>query len=305
MRHVLLAWMLLGAALEARANYTLQISDVFWTGSPGGYNCFSGTAYPNTVNFTITKQQSGRRDYAVTAGPSSTTSRYDRQLASREARLNYQLYTTSSLNNVLKAPPAAVATEVISGSRTGGSGAVIPLSFVLYIPPNQLVPPGTYTDQVTVSVYESYLGTGAPFDTRTITITVTVQAGAALAVVPTGSGFSDSTSQNLAFGTLMTGQRLGCDLLVRKNTGCRLTFSSVNRGVMRMIPTPTADQVPYACTVYDLPLDLASPARLDLPPGVSPAPNGNRLPIAITIGDLGDAAAGDYQDQIIITLIAL
>lgn len=304
MRHVLLGLFLLGTVPEATANYTLQIGEVFWTGGPGGYNCFSDVVYPYTVNFTITKQRPGRQDYAVTAGPSGTTGDYNRQLASGVNRLNYQLYTTTGLNHILKAPPAAVATEVISGSRAGGSGVVIPLSFILLIPPSQLVSPGTYTDQITVSVYQSYLDTGAPLDVRTITITAVVVPGAALSLVPSGSSFSTTTSQNLNFDTLTLGQSLGCDLLVRKNTACNLTFSSLNGGVMKTIPTPTNDEVPYRCSVNSDALNLASPARVSLPAGVSPTQDGNRLPINITIGSLGEAAAGDYQDQIIITLVA-
>ncbi len=289
----------------ATAQYSLQIGNVTWTGSPGGYNCFSGTAYPNTVDFTITKQQPGRQDYAVAAGPSGNTGSYSRQMASGANRLGYQLYTTSGLNNVLKTPPTASATEVISGSMSHGSGLVIPLSFVLYISPNQLVPPGIYTDQITISVYDSYNDTRAPMATRTITITAVVIPGAALSLVPSGSSFNGNTSQSLNFGTLTQDKSLGCDLLIRKNTSCNITFSSINSGVMKAIPTPTSDHVPYACTVNGNLLNLATPAQMNLPSGVSPSQDGNRLPINITVGDPANAAAGDYQDQITITVVAL
>ncbi len=306
MRHYLFSLFLFAALPQvAFAQYSLQIGNVVWTGSPGGYNCFSGVAYPNTVNFTITKQDPGRENYALTAGPSVNTGSYDRQLASGGSRLNYQLYTTSGLNYVLKGPPSAMATEVISGSMTGGSGAVIPLSFILYIPPNQIAPPGNYTDQVTIGIYRSYSDTRAPLDTRTITITAVVVPAAILSLVPTGSGFNGSTSQSLNFGALAQGKSLGCDLLVRKNTSCSVTLSSLNNGVMRLIPSPTADQVPYVCTVNGSPLNLATPALMTLPAAVSPSPDGNRLPISVTIGSLEDVPAGDYRDEITITIVAL
>ena len=306
MRHFIFSLFLLSIVSDAAdAQYSLQIGNVNWTGSPGGYNCFSSTEYPNTVNFTITKTENGKRAYAVTAGPSANTGNYTRQLASGPNRLDYQLYTTSARNFVLKAPTVATAGEVISGSSNAKSGTVFPLSFTLYIPPSQLVLPGTYTDQVSIRIYQSYNDTGVLMDSRTITITAVVIPGAALSLVPTGSGFSASTSQNLNFGNLALGQNQGCDLLVRKNTGCNITFSSLNGGVMKIIPTPTADQVPYACTVNGSLLNLATTAQMNLPSGVSPSQDGNRLPINITIGDPADASAGDYQDQIIITVVAL
>lgn len=306
MRRFILGLCLLGTMLDvAVAQYSLQIGNVVWAGSPGGYNCFSSTEHPNTVNFTITKTQVGNRTYAVTAGPSTTTGNYSRQLRSGANRLNYQLYTTSARSFVLKAPTSATASEVISGSSNARRGTVIPLSFTFYIPPSQLVLPGTYTDQIRISIYRRYNDTSAPMATRTITLTAVVIPAAILSLVPSGSGFSGSTSQNLNFGTLTLGESLGCDLLIRKNTSCNVSFSSLNSGVMKFIPTPTADAVTYSCTVNGSLLNLATPAQMNLPPGVSPSQDGNRLPINITIGDPANAAAGDYQDQITITVVAL
>ena len=120
----LLCVSLLGATA---ANYTIQIGNVNWSGSAGGYACFSSTAYPNTVNFTITKATGGRQTYAVTAGPSLNTGNYTRQLRSGGNSLNYALYTTSAMTYQLKAPTIAVANEVISGSVPGQRSQVIPL----------------------------------------------------------------------------------------------------------------------------------------------------------------------------------
>ncbi len=302
MRHFLFRLLLLGTALDgALAQYALQIGNVAW---PGGYRCFSGTEYPNTVNFTLAKTENGSRAYAVTAGPSTTTGNFNRQLSSGLNRLNYQLYPANARSFILKAPPSATANEVISGRSHAQAGTGIPLSFLFCIPPGQIVFPGTYTDSITVSVYRNYNDPGNPMNSRTITLSAVVIPEAVLAVVPRGSGFSDSTSQNLNFGTLTQGQRLGCDLLVRRNTGCNLTFSSLNNGVLKAIPTPTTDQVPYVCTVNGTRLNLATRRQISLPAGLSSSADGERLPIDITIGNLADAAAGDYQDQIVIAVVA-
>ncbi len=305
MRAFILGLFLLGAALACRAaDYTLQLGNIAWTGGPGGYDCFSGTVYPNTVDFVISKQTPGNQRFAVATGPSATSGGYNRQMASGASRLNYQLYVTSALTYVLKAPPTATASEIITGRPDHPQQTVIPLSFTLYIPPSQLVPPGTYTDQITVSIYRTYDDTSAPQDTRTITVTAVVAAAVALAVVPSGSSFSSSASQSLNFGTLTTGRSLGCDLLVRKNTGCNISFSSRNGGVMKLMSSPETDQVPYTCTVNGSLLNLASPAQISLPSGVSLSQDGSRLPVEVTIGSVGGATAGNYQDEITITVIA-
>ena len=104
-----------------------------------------------------------------------------------------------------------------------------------------------------------------------------------------------STTSNLA-----NGHALGCDLLVKQNTSATVTFSSVNNGVMKAIPTPDADQIPYTFVANGTTLNLASAANLLLPAGVSTT--GTRLPIGVTIGNISAASAGNYQDQVTITV---
>lgn len=296
----LLGLLLAGAAANGQ-NYSLQIGNVIWVGSPGGYNCFNNTAYPNTVNFTITKLVSGTQSYAVTAGPSGATGTYTRRLASGANRLNYQLYTSSAMSYALEAPPQANANQVISGSSNARQGTVIPLSLTFYVPPSQVAPPGNYSDQITMSVYRTYNDNGSPQATATILYSVTVASSAAMCLVPTGSAFnSSSISETLNFGNLAQGQVLSCDLLVRKNTSCTLSFNSANQGVLKMSP-PTSDQIPYTCAVNGTALNLSSTATMNLPSGVSTG-DGTRLPIAITIGNLGYPAAGNYSDAITVTV---
>jgi spore coat protein U-like protein len=274
-------------------------------GSPGGYDCFTSAAYPNTVDFTITKTASGRKDYAVTAGPSANTGAYTRQLRFGGSVLNYQLYTTSGLNYTLKEPPTAIVNEVLSGSVPGSAGQVIPLSFVFFIPPGQVVPPGTYTDQVNISIYDAYNTVGSPQATRTITIRAAVVAGAAMSIVPSGAPFNSSRPQyTLNFGQLTTGQQQACDILIKQNNNCTLFYSSANSGVLKQVPTPTTDQIPYTCQVAGSLLDLTQAGSISLPSGISAGPDGSRYPVNITIGNVANATAGTYEDQITITVQA-
>jgi hypothetical protein len=289
----------------AGADYSLQISDVTWIGSPGGYDCFSSAAYPNTVDFTITKNATGRKSYAVTAGPSMNTGSYTRRLRSGSMSLDYQIYTTSTMNYIMKAPLAAQPNEVLSGSVPGKGGQVVPLSFVFFIPPGQVVAPGNYTDQVTFSIYDAYNSINAPQVTKIVTLRVAVAASAAMSIVPTGGSFNSSRPQyTLNFGALSTGQRQSCDVLIKQNNNCTVFYSSANRGVLKQVPVPSSDQIPYTCSAAGSLIDLSQPGNIGLPGGISPGSDGARYPIEITIGNIDGASAGNYEDQITLTVQA-
>ena len=178
-------------------------------------------------------------------------------------------------------------------------------AFIFYIPPGQVVPPGTYTDRITFSVYPAYNSVGTPYTTVTITFSAVVAAGAVVSIVPTGGSFNSSAPQlTLDFGTLQTGQTKGCDVLIKQNNNCTVNYSSANNGVLKQTPTPTADLIPYTCSASGLNINLTQPGSIALPPGVSPQPDGTRYPLAITIGAVGSPAAGTYQDQITISVVA-
>ncbi len=294
-----------GIACASAASYTLQIGNVVWHGSAGGYACFSSTAYPNTINFSLTKQGRGRANYAVTAGPSQNTGTYTRKLRSGGNYLNYTLYTTSAMTYELKAPPTANANEVISGSLSGKSGQVVPLAFVFFIPAGQVVPPGTYTDSVTFQIYPAYNSTGSPYDYATVTFSVVVAATAAVSIVPTGNPFNNSAPQlTLDFGTLQTGAAKSCDLLIKQNNNCTVYYSSANNGVLKQTASSSSDQIPYSVSSSGINIDLSHATSIALPAGVSPQPDGNRYPLTVTIGTMGNPEAGTYQDQITINVLA-
>ncbi|HTJ00005.1 MAG TPA: spore coat protein U domain-containing protein [Dongiaceae bacterium] len=301
---LLALWLGGGGAARAAVDFSLQLGDVTWTGGGGSYACFSSTAYPNTVNFTISKSGTGRTAYAVTAGPSGNTGTYTRKLRSGSYDLNYQLFTTSAMNYQWKAPTTATANEVLSG-QSANKAQTIPLSFVFYVPPGQVVPPGTYTDTVSVRIYPAYNSTGSPYDSRTITLKVTVAADAAISIVPTGGAFnSSSPNLTLDFGTLSAGQTKNCDVLVKQNNNCTVYFSSDNSGYLKRVPATSGDQIPYTAIAAGAAVNLAQTGQAALPAGIPASPDGNRYPITVTIGNFDGVTAGTYQDRITLTVVA-
>jgi len=299
----LLAFSLLTpSSSHGAATFTIQASNVTWPGQTGsGYYVFDATAYPYTANFSITRFTSGNRNYFVTFSRNSSGN-YNRVLKNGSTQISYQIYKDASLATVLKDRPEATSSEVISGTAPNTTPVTIPLTFIVYIPPGQVVGPGTYTDTVTLSVYNGSFTSGQADATVTITISAQIRAVADLALVASGASFAASTSRTLDFGNLAPGQNLGCDLRIRSNIGYTIALASQNRGVLKA-PTPITFTIPYAMILRGQTLDL-TPAQATFP-ATSPFitdNNGQTYGVGVTIGTFTDPPAGTYTDVVTVTL---
>jgi len=286
----------------AGANYALTVNNVIWPGQTGsGYSVFDTAAYPYTANFSITKLTPGNRNYFITFSRNSSGN-YNRVLRNGSAQLSYQLYKDASLSTVLKDRPEATSSEVISGVTPSTTPVTIPLSFIVYISPGQVLAPAIYTDTVTLSVYDGSYTTGQPDATATISISAQVRAAADLALVASGAAFSASTARTLNFGNLAPGQNLGCDLRVRSNIGYTIGLASQNLGVLRA-SSPVVFTIPYAMTLRGQAQNLAQPLVTfgSTPPSITDN-NGQAYAIGVTIGSFSEPPAGTYSDVVTVTL---
>ncbi len=217
--------------------------------------------------------------------------------------LNYQLYDQASQTNILKDLPSATASEVLSGNFTGRGSQQ--LSFFLVIPTEQVVRPGTYTDTVTVTAYEGDLTNNIQHRTRTLTISATVLEQIDLSLVNPGGSFNPSlTSRLIDFGILQAGKFSDFDLRVRSNIGYSVTLSSQNQGNMAHIDPTDTSRVPFSFTANSANVDLSGPAATVINTPLPTSPLGVPYPMRVTVGAIGNASAGDYRDNITITVIA-
>ena len=295
-------WLFSPRSSHGAPTFTIQVSNVTWPGQTGsGYYVFDAAAYPYAANFTITKSKNGIHQYFVTFSRNSSGN-YNRVLKNGSNQLSYQLYKEAALTTVLEALPDATSSQVISGSTPAANPSVVALTFYVHIPPGQVLAPGTYTDTVTLSVYDGSFPGGTLENSATITISAQVRAVADLALVASGAAFTASTSRALNFGALSSGQNLGCDLRVRSNIGYNIALASQNLGVLKA-SSPITFTIPYAMTIRGQALDLTQTQATfpSTPPSITDN-NGQAYPIAVTIGNFTNPPAGTYSDVVTVTV---
>jgi hypothetical protein len=297
-------WILGGAAAASGATLSLQISSVDWRGKTGdGYDVFDPTPYSQTVNFTVNKS-GGACSYFVTFSK-NTSGNNPRVMSGSGGSLSYQLYDTMSLNNVLKELPSASPTEVISGSFAGGTYSR-QLSFVMAMPSLQIRPSGTYSGSVRVRLYEGTLSSYRLAQSVVISITARVPQLASVSLVSSSSGFDpQAITQLLSFGQLSDGQSRSFGMRVRSNAGYLVSLSSENRGVLKNQEPLASETIPYTLSIGTTPISLsAGPQVAVARRGVLTTVDGDSYSMAVVIGTVGNAAAGEYRDVVTITVQA-
>ncbi|MBI4183924.1 MAG: spore coat protein U domain-containing protein [Proteobacteria bacterium] len=266
------------------------------------YEVFEPTARAETVFFEVRHKAGDACAFFVTFSPGGAGS-YDRRLASGADELAYQVYDGPSKSNVLKALPEASAAEVLAG-EFGPGLETVELSYYVEVPPLQVVPPGSYADQITLSLYEGTLTNHVFKRSQGVRIDARVRPTVQVCVVGCGALFDPyATRRTLDFGRLETGEIRNADVLVRANTDYTMLFSSENRGVMRHV-TLADSSVPYLLTVNGDAVDLGAPHAV-VAEGAGPTTaTGDRFTVSATVGTLDNALAGPHADNINVTVRA-
>lgn len=292
---------------------------------PVGAWAFGGTEWTvnnQTVGFTydptaglvsnqrLTINHSGpESDFFVTISAGSSGSFAMRQMQDGSGNtLDYQIYATTSLVNVIKDLTAGpTSQEVLTGTApeyTGFLTEAIDLPFVLYLPPGQTISMGTYTDTLTLTLYSGSFGSGTQEDTATLTVSGPVAATVSIVLVLPGDSwptyaFQETADRVMDFGELEVGESQAYDLLVESNASFSIALSSANGGAMAATTVGETSTVPYDLSFNGALVDLSGGG--DVVVGSSP---GFRYPIAVTVGDYGAAAQGSYEDIVTITVTA-
>jgi len=166
----------------------------------------------------------------------------------------------------------------------------------------QLVDADDYQDNMTLTLYEGTLSSYTERDSASFAIKTKVEKVIQMCVIACGAPFDPfSKSRTMNFGQMQTGDAREVDLLVRGNLPYDVRFTSENRGVMKLI-TGINSTVPYTMTINGTPINLST-RNVIVASGPGPTPvNGDRYHLNATIGSLVGAYAGDYRDNITITV---
>ena len=148
------------------------------------------------------------------------------------AVLNYRVL--SQFGGVLTQNAISPPTTLPPGGQTITIGAkqTYTANAVISIPQGQVVGPGSYTDQLTLGVYQSPGGgsyTKALADTFSLKVIITVNSQVTLAMAGGGR------NTTLDFGDFVDGSARSVNLLAYSNQSVHLVVSSDNVGVMKLV----------------------------------------------------------------------
>ena len=225
-----------------------------------------------------------------------------RQLTYAGNVLRYQLYPTASASSVLKDVPLAGNDEVLSGSVSPQQTRVT-FQVVFLVPFQQIVPPGSYRDSVSVKVYEGTLQSPQLRAQSQLDLSVNVPTSAEFCLgtaVIFEAGYRNTCPQ---VGELTKGQVREVLMHTRSNSGYRVTLRSQNGGVMRNLDPLDNSTIPYDLTVDGQGVSLAGSQTVAAfqRMGLTSA-FGDEHRLRFTIGQVDNASAGSYQDVIEITM---
>lgn len=263
-----------------------------------------------SLQLTVSKNNNSSCSYFLTFTAGGSANYLNRLLYNSTYTIPYQLYKAFPYVNILKDFPAATSSnDVLSGAYTGGGSSSQTLTYSAVLGGTSYARFGSYSDTVTVKLYEGTIG-GDEYTLRSshnVTYNYTMAKLIDLSLVNTGAPFNASdVSQTMNFGTLTVGQVQSFDIVLQYNAGYSLKFSSGNNGQMKN--TAGNYYVSYSMTVGGTPISLAgssgNPVVVSSAAGVSTT-GGLRIPVSATITSLGAQAAGTHNDTIAITVTSI
>jgi spore coat protein U-like protein len=269
----------------------------------GGYDVFGANTAPTTAPVSI-HNSTGSCSYFITVGTGQSGGP-EREMRNGAGILRYQIYAAANQGNILRDIPGAAVNEVLGGTLGPGDQSHQRL-FYLAVPAHQVVPPGTYRDTVAITLYEGDLSAYTEIRSRNVQIQAFVPERIDLSVVDTGMAMDPSRSSRVIdFGSLTQGKTSSFDLLVRSNAGYTITMMSENNGAMKILDPGDSSTIPYVFRLAGSAINLDSKrATVISSSATSTTAAGEPHNMQVTIGPVGDATAGDYQDNLTITIIA-
>lgn len=290
--------------LEA-ANFNVTVDPINWSGEGNfGYEPFDPVEYVQEENFDVTFDPGDEADFFVTFSKGNA-SNYNRYASCGGATINYQIFDSINKTNILKEiPEASNNSDVISGTVSSSDSPPRALQYYVGVEPQQVVPPGTYTDSFTVSVYEGTIsGSNSLAGSGTVNITIVIPSIVEVSVVESGMSFdAGAVTENIDFGMLTQGEHQEFDLVIRGNTGYSVSFQSSNGQKMKHENPSITTEVPYTVEVDSSQVNLSGGVPVQVATGSGQTPiTGSAHPIVITIGDIFGKVDGSYTDSITVT----
>lgn len=281
-----------------------DLSDVWWRGPTGaGYDVFDSVQRSQHVDFTVVRKK-GTCSFFIGFVSSSSSDAIGRALHHGQSKLRYQLYRDNGFSTILRDISQAEPGQVLSGVAVAGRDEYR-FEFLFAIPPQQVVGPGPYHDQVELRLYEGTIGAAILRDVKKVHPRVDVPSVAELSFRSTGIFDPRIRSTTLRFDPLRTGATGTVRLWARSNAGYRMFVESQHGGVLRHEDPIDESVVGYTLRIDNAVVPLNQGARqVSAHTGVT-TPDGREHVFDVTIGTVDTQSAGEYQDVITVTLRTL
>lgn len=235
---------------------------------------------------------------------------YQRKAYSGIYSLNYNLYRTVNLGNILKDYGDASAGEFIA-AQAPNTNTPYTSTFYVSIPDLDSIfttsPSGVYTDVVPIHFYKVRANGTVEYETsRYLTISFNLPRYAELSIVPENAPHdATSTSYIMDFGTMEQNEELRADLRIKGNVGYEVSLSSMNGG--KLTGGSGSTTVPYQIRVGSGSYFSPTPAGAQYTVAqryFGTSTGGERYNMRVKLGSFGQLADGDYQEVITITVRA-
>lgn len=214
-------------------------------------------------------------------------------------QLRYELYDTVQHKNRLTGPPSTSTQNILEG-YFGKSQPLQGLRYYFFVPFDQEVPSGEYSDSIDISVYEGTTGQYILRDTKQVTYTVTVPANISISI-HSSPGIGETADLN--FGTLQIGESRSFSIDVVANTPYDMSIESENNGVLSQDTTRVPNTISYALQYQGRAIDLSR--RIYLPyPQRKHSTEVNTHEFNAIIGEFDFVLWGEYRDNLVVTITA-
>jgi spore coat protein U-like protein len=306
------------ALLTVCSTSVASAADIFrFYAPPGGAYANAAFERSETVPVEITVEHEGVAIpswfIAVSAGGAGAFE--PREMSQGAETLLYQLYgTLPPSSDILKSPPTALtAGNVITTGDFGTVAATTErVSFTVYfsVPAAQFVPSGEYTDTVTL---ELYTGDFADPGTHTLVDTSSVSVTGRMAQIIDLYADREPGIRSLDLTTSVAG-RLIATVFERSNsvTGYTVTITSANLASdvtgatgPYFAHTTASDTLSYSVSYDGAAIGVWSGgAAVVVDSAGTTAPEWISRELRISYTGAATLAAGDYEDQLVITISA-
>jgi spore coat protein U-like protein len=290
--------------MAAPSQLRLEADNIAWrSGARTAYDVFDAREYAQTVNFKVRLTGAPVPFFVTFAGASTAGAQW--RAAQGGNSLGFEIFDSVTRWNALRHLPGATASEVLSGAFAAGE-TVKELSYVVRVPAGQVRPPGIYTCPIKVTLYQGTRNKFVELDAKTVVFFIRVQPVAEMSVGKPGSPFDNTAkTPRLDFGQLEKGKSMGLDMRIRSNADYHVTMESENGGVLKSIGLSTAATISYTLQINDTTLHLGRTGQTVLSHSSRLSDyNGDLQELLVTIGQVGNAPAGTYEDNLILTIIS-